>query len=555
MCNPFTTMTGDRNMRYLWVMVLAFVPVAAHAEYWAPGDGAAPGMHHYTICDTLRQFCYGADLEFLMPVLHENRPYWVVRADMTILAGFPPHAAHPPGLPAAPWRITGEPLGDMKLLADSTPPGIPASTYVLLYDGVTYAPFVDESRILVDSLHDTIFGLNRLMDGAGLVRVGEAWGEAAVMDGVDGLYVVEYAGAGTASFLVDPAQPIPLAGVYDADRYDPHVQSTTWFHADAEYMDVLLGRYERAAVDVSGPDGAMSAGTLAGMSWSSDTYAVQSLTTAPDVATIRGQASGTGELEVVMPAFGARYAFWQDGKMLDAEYVVSGGVLSADLTHHVGDIKIHAIPEDVCTGDCLGGLVVRAWSGPSAIVYGGGFHGAVRMSLASGDPGGVAPSLCPPGSRVTVDFDVVESGRPATILPHATTHESNLEVSMTREGSSLRVLVSGGPDAFTLRMPAMTGTVTYEADGLPVEPAAESTWHDTVTATMRHSGGTVSYAVEADGPTAWRNGLAIPPPADRTGAIWCGMAEPVNAAVIRDSGVNRQDCGVTKFDGGWNEWC
>lgn len=545
----------DCTMQYLWfVVILAAMPVGAHASYWEPGDGATPRTYDYTVCDTIRQVCYDADLEFLVPVLHGNVPYWVVRADMTILAGFPPHMEYPPGLPVEPWRVTGEPLHDMALLADSLPPGIPASTYVLLYDGVMRAPFADESRMLADSLHDTVFGLNRLMDGAGQVRVGETWGEAVVMESADGLYVVEYVGKGSASFLVDPAQPMPLAGMYDADRYDPYVSATMWFHVDVEHMDVLLGRYERAVVDVSGPDDAMRAGTLAGMSWSSDTYTVQSLTTAPDRVTIRGHASGEGELSIVMPAFGARYAFWQ-GTMLAAEYDVAGGVLSARIHHGVGDIVVHAIPDDVCTGDCLGDLVVRAWSGPSAIVYGGGFHGAVRMSLASGDPGEVAPSLCPPGSSVTVDFDVMQSRRPAVVLPHATTYESNLDVSVTREGSRVYALVSGEPGAFTLRMPAMAGAVTYEAGGLPAEPAAESSWHDTVTATIRHAGGTVSYVAQADGPTAWKSGLAIPPPADRTGAIWCGMAEPVNAAVIRDSGVNRQDCGVTKFDGEWNVWC
>lgn len=561
-CKAFTAYVSEHCMRrvclaaMLAVLALAVLaPAGAQTVHWEPGDGAAPDTHHYTICDTIRRVCYDTNLEFLVPVLHDGAAYWVVRADMTILAGFPPDTEYPPGFVAEPWSITGEPLHDMDLLADSLPPGIPSSTFVLLYDGAMRAPFVDESRVLADSLHDTVFGLNRLMDGAGAVRVGETWGDVAVMGVVDGLYIAEYAGEGSASFLVDPAQPMPLAGTYSADRYDPHVRSTMWFYADREHMDTLLERRGDAAVDVSGPDDAMRAGTLAGMSWKSDTYTVRSVTTAPDRAVVRGHAAGAGELDLVMPAFGARYAFWQDGVALEAEYGVAGGVLSARVQHGAGDIAIHAIPDDVCTGDCLGGLVVRAWSGPSVIVYGGGFHGAVRMSLAAGDPGGVAPSLCPPGSIVTVDFDVVESGRPAPVLPHATAYESNLEVSLEREGSSVRASVSGGPGAFTLRMPAMAGVVSYEAGGVPVAPAAESSWHDTVTATIMHAGGAVGYTVRADGPTAWGSGLAIPPPADRTGAIWCGMAEPVNAAVIRDSGVNRQDCGVTKFDGGWNVWC
>ena len=551
-------------MRSVWVaaapviimMVAAMAPVAAHAAYWGPGTGTAPETHQFTICDTIRQVCYDAGLEFIVAVLHEQTPYWVVRADMTVLAGFPPGMEYPAGFVAEPWRITGEPLHDLELLADSLPPGIPTSTYALLYDGTMHAPFVDQSRTLVDSLDDTIFGLNGLMDGPGLVRVGEQWGELVVTESVDGLYyLAEYVGEGSASFLVDPAKPIPVAGIYRADRYDPHIVSSMWFYADAEHMEMLLGLYDRSTVDVSGPDNVMRAGTLSGLSWSSDTFQVQSLTSSPDRATIRGISSGDGTIQVVMPAFGGSYTFWQDGSLLPAEYDVAGGVLSATIVHGEGDITIHSIPDDVCTGDCLEDLVVRAWSGSSAIVYGGGFHGAVRMSMAPGDPDGVAQSLCPPGSTVTVDFDIMEPRRTTLTLPYATTYESNLNVSMAREGSTIRVAAAGDPGALTLRMPAMTGNVTYVADGQPINPLAESSWHDTVTATLEHSGGTAEYVIASDGPTAWKGGLAIPPPVDRTGAVWCGMAEPVNAAVIRDTGVNRQDCGVTKFDGGWNVWC
>lgn len=561
--NAFTTSVVEPYMRSVWVaaapvvaMVAVLVPAGANAAYWGPGSGAAPETHSFTICDTIRQVCYEADLEFIVSVLHEQTPYWVVRADMTILAGFPPGMVPPAGVVAEPYRINGEPLHDMDLLDDSVPPGIPASTYALLYDGKMHSPFVDQSRTLVDSLGDTLFGLNDLMNGSGLVRVGETWGEVVVIESIDGLYyLVEYVGEGSASFLVDPFRPIPVAGIYRADRYDPHIGSSMWFYAEREHMEMLLGLYERAGVDVSGPDNVMRAGTLSGLSWSSDTYQVQSLTTAPDQAVIRGHASSGGTLQVVMPAFGGSYTFWQDGTLLPAEYEVAGGVLSARIVHGEGEITIHSIPDDVCTGDCLDGLVVRAWSGSSAIVYGGGFHGAVRMSMASGDPDGVAALLCPPGSAVTVDFDVMEHRRVVQALPYATTYESNLDVSMTRDGSAIRVAASGEPAALTLRMPAMTGKITYTAGGLPIEPLAESTWYDTVTATLEHSGGAVEYVINADGPTAWKGGLAIPPPTDRTGAIWCGMAEPVNAAVIRDAGVNRQDCGVTKFDRGWNVWC
>ncbi len=538
-------------------LLAASMPAAQAAPYWAPGTGAAPDTHHYTICDMVRQFCYDLGMELVTPVLHEQQPYWVVRADMLILAGFPPDMEYPRGFVHEPWRMAGDPYLDIDLLDDSLPPGIPAMTFVLLYDGTAaHSPFVDHSRTLADSMADTIFGMDHIMAGGGPVRVGERWGDAVVAGSVDGLYVVEYVGEGSASWLIDPAKPMPLAGTYRADRYDPHVGHSSWFYADRSHMEILLGVYERAAVDVSGPDHMMRAGTLAGMTWSSDTYQVVSLSTSPDRATIRGLASGPGELHVVMPAFGGSYTFWQDGAMLEAEYGVAGGVLSAQIRHGSGsDIAIHAIPDDICTGDCLEGLVVRAWDGPAAIVYGNGFHGSVRMSLASGDPGGVAPSLCPPGSAVTVDFDTMEPRRATPALPHATTYESVLDVSISRDGSTIRAEASGGPAALTLRMPAMLGHVTYAANGSAAEPLAESRYHDTVTATLQHPGGTVSYVASADGPTAWKGGLALPPPADRTGAVWCGQSEPVNAAVIRDSGLNRQDCGVTKYDGGWNIWC
>ena len=283
-----------RSIMTTAILLAVLAPVAAHAAYWEPGTGAAPETHYYTICDTIRQFCYNADLEFVVPVLHGQTPYWVIRADMTILAGFPPNMEYPHGFVAEPWRITGEPVHDMDLLGDLPPAGIPASTYVMLYDGVMRSPFVDQSRTLADSLHDTIFGINGMMDGPGTVRVGESWGSMVVTGTVEGLYTVEYVGEGSASFLVDPSKPMPLAGVYNADRYDPYVGDSMWFHAGTQYMDTLLGVGGPAPVDVSGPDGAMRAGTLAGLSWTSDTYQVLSLTTSPDRATIRGHASGPG---------------------------------------------------------------------------------------------------------------------------------------------------------------------------------------------------------------------------------------------------------------------
>lgn len=544
-----------RRILMMAALALVLAPAAAQAAYWEPGTGAVPETHNYTICDTIRQFCYDASLEFIVAVLHEHQPYWVVRADMTILAGFPPGMEYPSDFVAEPWTITGEPIHDMGLLGDSLPLGIPSSTYALLYDGNLHSPFVDQSRMVVDSLADTLLGLNRLMDGSGLVRIGESWGEVVVIESVDGLYLVEYVGEGGASFLVDPDQPLPLAGIYRADRYDPYVRSSMWFYSGVEHMEILLGIYDGAAIEVSGPDDVMRAGTLSGLTWSSETYQLQSFSTTPDTAVLEGHASEAGILSVVMPAFGSSYTFWQDGSMVPAEYDVTGGVLSADITHGTGDITIHSIPDDVCTGDCLEGLVVRAWSGPSAVVYGGGFHGSVRMSMVSGDPNGVAPAMCPAGSVVTVDFDVADARRTTLVLPHATTYESNLNVTIIREGSTITVAAEGNPSALTLRMPAMAGKVTYWLDGHQLEPLAESSWYDTVTATLEHVGGSAEYVVNADGPTAWWGGLAIPAPVDRTGAIWCGMAEPVNAAVIRDAGVNRQDCGTTKFDGGWSVWC
>lgn len=535
--------------------ILMAAPAAAHAAYWEPGIGAAPETHHYTICDTVRQFCYNADLEFLAPVLHEYAPYWVVRADMTVLAGFPPGMEYPRGFVADPWCIIGEPRRDMELLDDLPPAGIPAFAYVFLYDTMMRAPFVDESRVLADSLEDAIFAMNGMIDGPGKARVGESWGNLVVTGYADGLYTVEYVGEGSAAFLLDPSKPMPLAGVYRADRYDPYVGDPIWFHAGVEYMDALLGAGGSAPVEVSDPDYVMRTGTPAGLSWTSDTYRVSSLTTSPDHIVIRGHASGPGDLRIVMPAFGSQYTFWQEGAAVPAEYGVAGGVLSARIPHGIGDIAIHSVPDDVCTGDCLEDLAVRAWDGPIAIVYGGGFHGSVRLSMAAGDPNGVAASLYPPGRTVTVDFDMTDAGRQPIILPHATTHESILDVSVRRSGSTVTADVYGDPAALTLRMPTMTENVAYTVDGAPAAPLAESSRFDTVTATLEHAGGNATYTATADGPSAWRDGLAIPPPVARTGAIWCGMAEPVNAAVIRDAGVNRQDCGVTKFDGGGNAWC
>lgn len=537
------------------ILLVVITPAMAQAIYWEPGAGASPEIYQYVICDTQRQVCYDAAMEFLVPVLHGQKPYWIVQADMTIIAGSPPGMIYPAGYVAEPWRITGEPIQDIELLDDSLPPGIPTSTYTLLYDGVTHSPFIDHSRILVDSLGDTVFGMNELVGGGGLVRLGERWGESIVYGSADGLYVVRYVGAGSASFLIDPAKPMPVAGIYSADRYDPYVSASMWFYAERHHMDILLGIYDEGTVDVSGPDDAMRAGTLEGLSWTSETYQVQSLTTTPDTATIRGTASGNGTIHVVMPAFGGSYTFWQDGSQIPANYTVAGGVLSALMYHDTGHITIHAIPNDICVGDCLGGVIVRAWHGPSALVYGGGYNGAVRLSMVPGDPNGVAASICPPGSEVTINFDVIPSRHDTPTLPYVTTYESALDISMSREGQIIWLDASGEPAAITLRMPAMVGDITYEADGVPLTPLAESIWYDTVTATIQHMGGNVTYVVHSDGPTAWKSGLAISPPAERTGVVWCGMSEPVNAAVIRDAGINRQDCGVTRFSGGWNVWC
>lgn len=529
---------------------MVFIPTISYAAYWEPGTAATPDVYYYTICDTIRQFCYNVDLEFLVPILHQQTPYWVVAADMTILAGFPHGMEYPRGLVAQPWRITGDPSHDMELLADLPAAGIPTYSYILLYDGVTHPPFTDQSHTLVGSLEDTIFGINDIMAGAGIVRIGESWGDMVVAEHVDGLYIIQYAGQGSAMFLVDPTRPIPLAGIYIADRYDPHIRDSMWFHAGIQYMDILLDAGVYSVVDVSGPDDVMRAGTLAGLSWVSDTFQVSSLTTSPDSVTIYGHASESGDIDIVMPAFGSRYTFWQGGDIIPAEYVVAGGVLSADITHDIGDITIYSIPDNICTGNCLEGLVVRAWDGPTAIIYGSGWHGSVRLSMAAGDPNGVAASVCPPGSIVTVDFDVIEPRRQAIALPYITTYESVLDVDIHRVGSKITIQTAGEPAAITLYMPAMTGNITYD-----IEPLVASIYHDTVTATIQHVGGDASYVISSDGPSAWRDGLAIPPPTSNTGVIWCGGAEPVNAMVIRDAGINQQDCGITKFGRGWNVWC
>lgn len=545
-------------MQYVLLAVIGIcMPLAAHGAYWEPGTGAAPETHAYTICDTLRQYCYYAELEFIAPVLHNQTPYWVVRADHTILAGLPtempPDVAFPPD---TAFEITGDPVHDIPLLDDSAPPGIPTRTYVLLYSDMMHTPFVDYSRTVADSLNDVLFGINDFLDGPGVVRVGEVWGDVAVMESVDGLYIIQYVGEGSARFLVDRDRPIPLAGVYVADRYDPHIQNSFWFYSEKRYMDMLYGIQDGVGVDVSGPDNVMRAGTLSGVSWSSDTYQVQSISRSYNTAAIRGVSDGGGILHIVMPAFGGTFTFWQGNTMLDATYDVVGGVLSATITHHTSDmITIHSIPNDMCTGDCIQDMVVRAWDGATGIVYGNGFHGAVRMSLVSGDPDNVAAAICPPGSVVTVDFDVIHSSYAPLVIPYATTYESVLDVDITREGSTIHVDATGEPAAITLRMPAMIGNITYMADGTVLEPLVSSTYHDVVTATIQHVGDAMQYTISADGPTAWDAGLAIPPPVSRTGAIWCGMAEPVNAAMIRHGGVSRADCGLTKFDGGWNVWC
>lgn len=521
----------------------------AYGAYWEPGVGAAPQTHSYTVCDTQRQFCYYTELEFITPVLHGQVPYWVVRADYTVLAGVPHNM---PFALDAPFDVTGDPVHDIPLLYDAAPTGIPTMSYVLLYDGMMHAPFTDQSRIIMDSLNDVLFGLNDFLDGPVPLRVGETWGDVAVTHSINGLFIIQYVGEGMARFLIDPQGPLPLAGVYTPNRYDPHVQNAMWFTDDEQSMNLLRGTLNDTGVDYTGPDDVMRAGTLAGLTWTSDTYTVQSISTTQNTAVIRGLSVGNGTLDIVMPAFGGSYTFWQGDTKLDATYDVTGGVLSG-VIHHVSgeDIIIHVIPDDICTGDCIQDLVVRAWDGPTGIVYGSGFHGAVRMSLVPGDPDGVAPALCPPGSSVTVDFDVMEPPYTQLALPYTTTYESVLEVGMHRQDSTIQVQAVGEPAAITLRMPAMIGNISYT----PTEPLASYTTHDTVTSIIQHDGGETLYTIQADGPSAWGTGLSIPPPESRTGVIWCGMASPVNAAIIQDTGVYRPDCGTTKFGGGWNVWC
>lgn len=62
---------------------------------------------------------------------------------------------------------------------------------------------------------------------------------------VDGLYAVEYVGEGSAALMLDPSKPMPPAGVYRADRYDPYVSDLMWFHTGMECMDAPLGRTGR----------------------------------------------------------------------------------------------------------------------------------------------------------------------------------------------------------------------------------------------------------------------------------------------------------------------
>lgn len=116
--------------------------------------------------------------------------------------------------------------------------------------------------------------------------------------------------------------------------------------------------------------------------------------------------------------------------MPESGYDAARIILSPTVMYHTGDIIIHAIPDELWTGDCLRGLV-RSWSGPSAMVYGGGFHGIIRMSLASGYPVGAAPSLSPPGSAVTANFATIKSGLPALALPYAAPCEPGPAVSVT----------------------------------------------------------------------------------------------------------------------------
>ncbi len=536
------------------IMVIVIIPGMAHALYWEPGTGATHDTYVYTICDTTRQLCYDASLDFLTSVLHYNKPYWIVQAQMTIMAGFLQDMDYPNYIPER-FIMTGDPIIDLELLEDSIPPGIPTQTYILLYDGTLKAPFIDQSRMFVGSLEDTILAINDFMDGPGIVKVGEMWGDVIVLEGNNDLYMVEYSGEGSAAFLIDITQPIPLAGIFKADRYDPFVDASMWFYSDRSHLDMLLGMQDESVIDISGPDNIMQAGTLSGLSWSSQTYRVESYSTTPGKAIIRGHSIEPGILDVVMPAFGSKYTFWQNGHPIETTYTVTGGVLSATIPHNDGDIIIHMIPNDTCTGDCLEDLILRAWDGPTALVYGSGFHGSIRMSLVSGDPHMVAPTVCPPGSTVTVDFDVMETRRPPLILPYVTTFESNLDVSLNRDGSTIRVIATGEPAILTLRMPAMMGNLIYTSNGTLLEPLAQSLYHDTITATLDHPGGTIQYMVESDGPSAWKSGLAIPSPVERTGVIWCGTSTPVNHGVIEQSGVNRQDCGVTKFVRGWNVWC
>lgn len=65
----FNVMVSMRSAPAAAILLAVLAPAAAHAAYWEPGIGAAPETH-YTICDTMRQFCYSVDLEFLIPALH-----------------------------------------------------------------------------------------------------------------------------------------------------------------------------------------------------------------------------------------------------------------------------------------------------------------------------------------------------------------------------------------------------------------------------------------------------------------------------------------------------
>ena len=547
------------------IMFLFFLPASAFAATWSPGTNTSNEIYSYVICDTIRTVCYETNLEFLRAVLHDETVYWLVIADMNVLAGLPySMESNKNDITPQPWVINGDPTHDINILKNAIPVGIPEQVYVFLFDNMFYTPFLDESRILHDSIHDTILGIDTMMTGPGIVKKGEYWGNNLIVKDVVGeLLIVEYGDAGSASFLIDPTKPFPLAGIYEADRHDPLVDADMWFYDKPQHMEILLGIFENTRVDLSGPTNILKSGTLDRTKWSSDTYNIQSITTQYDKVVIRGsipEGVQGGTLRIVMPAFGDTYTFRQGNSVINGEYHISGGVLTANIQHgNVGDIIIYSVPSNVCTGECLQNVIIRAWddSSPTAVVYGGGFHGSIRLTMTASDPNNIASTLCPVGSVVSVDLDDIQGYGSSFTLPYTTTYETSLQnITMTRNGNTVSGTIYGEESFVTFRIPAMLGNIKYMINDSIITPNAETKWYDILRTTIHHSGGMSNYEIKSDGVTAWGSGLAISKPVDRTGVIWCGMSEPVNALVIQDSGPARQDCGLTKFsDEVWNTWC